>query len=33
MDFEIFGFGGIIGLIIIIALAVVIYNLMSGREL
>ncbi len=32
MDFEIFGFGGIIGLIIIIALAVVIYNLMSGRE-
>ncbi len=32
MDFEIFGFGGIIGLIIVIALAVVIYNLMSGCE-
>lgn len=32
MDFEIFGFGGIIGLIIVIALGVVIYNLMSGRE-
>ncbi len=32
MDFEIFGFGGIVGLIILIALAVVIYNLLTGGE-
>ncbi len=29
MDFEIFGFGGIVGLIILIALAVVIYSLLT----
>ncbi len=33
MDFEIFGFGGIVGLIIFIALAVVIYNVVTKREL
>ncbi len=32
MEFEIFGFGGIIGLIIVIAIAVVLYNLLSGRR-
>ena len=33
MDFEIFGFGGVLGLIILVALAVVIYNIISGRQL
>ncbi len=33
MDFEIFGFGGIVGLIIVIAIAVVIYNVVTKREL
>jgi hypothetical protein len=33
MDLEIFGFGGIVALIIAIALAVVIYNLLTGREI
>ncbi len=33
MEFEIFGFGGTLGLIILIALAVVIYNVLTGREL
>ena len=32
MEFEIFGYGGLIGLIIAVALAVVIYNLITGRE-
>ena len=32
MELEIFGFGGILALIIAIALAVVIYNLTTGRE-
>jgi hypothetical protein len=32
MDLEIFGYGGIVALIIAIALAVVIYNLLTGRE-
>ena len=33
MDLEIFGYGGIVALIIAIALAVVIYNLLTGREI
>ena len=33
MDLEIFGFGGVLALIVAIALVVVIYNLVSGREL
>ena len=32
MDFEIFGFGGVVGLIILIAIAVVIYNVITGRQ-
>ncbi len=32
MDFEIFGFGGIVGVIIVVALAVVIYNIVTGRQ-
>ena len=33
MDVEIFGYGGLIGLLIVIALAVVIYNVVTKREL
>lgn len=29
---EVFGFTGVIGLLIVIALAVVLYNLLTGRE-
>jgi hypothetical protein len=32
MDLEIFGFGGVIALVIAVAIAVVIYNLLTGRE-
>ena len=33
MDLEILGFGGVLALVVATALAVVIYNLISGREL
>ena len=33
MDLEIFGFGGVLALVVAVAIAVVIYNLLSGREL
>ena len=33
MDLEIFGFGGVLALVVAAAIAVVIYNLLSGREL
>ena len=33
MDLEIFGFGGVLALIIVVAIAVVIYNIITGRQL